>query len=131
MTPEISVVVPVHDEEGNVAALAREIARAREVGSKEDADALKGLELFAPRSALPDPEEDEFYVADLIGLEAVDPEGVRLGKVTAAPNFGAGDLLEVRPDAGASWLVAFTLENAPEVDMAGGRIVVVRPPEVD
>ena len=105
------------------------IARAEEIASKEDADALRGLELHAPRAALPEPEPDEFYLTDLIGLEAVGPDGALLGRVKGAPNFGAGDLLEIEPERGQSWLVAFTAETAPEVDVAGGRIVIVRPDE--
>jgi 16S rRNA processing protein RimM len=108
------------------------IARARGVESKEAADALKGLDLYAPRSALPAEAEDEFYLTDLIGLQAIAPDGTPLGTVKAVPNFGAGDLLEIAPaDGRASWLLAFTAENAPEVDIAGGRIVVVRPAEIE
>ncbi len=107
------------------------IARANEVATKEQADALRGLELYAPRSALPAAAEDEFYLADLIGLKAQGPDGSALGEVKAAPNFGAGDLLEVEPPGGGpTWLVAFTAENVPEVDVNGGRIVIVRPVEV-
>jgi 16S rRNA processing protein RimM len=61
----------------------------------------------------------------------VDPEGAALGRVRAVPNYGAGDLLEIAPDQGPSWLVAFTRENVPEVDLGGGRVVVVRPAEAD
>jgi 16S rRNA processing protein RimM len=107
------------------------IARAREVATKEEADALRGLDLYAPRSALPPPEEDEFYLADLIGLQAAAPDGAPLGRVKAVPNFGAGDLLEIAPEQGPSWLVAFTRENVPEVDLAGGRVTVVRPADAD
>ncbi len=107
------------------------IARATGVGSKEAADALRGLELYAPRSALPPAEEDEFYLTDLIGLLAVGPDGAPLGRVRAAPNYGAGDLLEIEPPAGASWLVAFTEANAPQIDIPGGRIVIVRPEDAE
>jgi 16S rRNA processing protein RimM len=107
------------------------VARAAEVADKDQADALRGLELYAPRSALPAPAEDEFYLTDLIGLEAVDPDGAPVGRIRAVPNFGAGDLLEIEPAGGGqSWLVAFTAENVPQVDVAGGRIVVIRPAEV-
>ncbi len=106
------------------------IVRAREVATKEEADALRGLDLYAPRSKLPPPAPDEFYLADLIGLAAEAPDGTPLGEVAAVPDFGAGDLLEIQPPGrGASWLVAFTQENVPEVDLQGGRIVVVRPAE--
>ena len=107
------------------------IARAREVSTKEEADALRGLDLYAPRSRLPAPAEDEFYLTDLIGLEVLDPAGAPLGRVRAVPNYGAGDLLEIAPETGPSWLVAFTAENVPEVDVAGGRVTVARPPEAD
>ena len=108
------------------------IARAKEVGAKEEADALKGLELYAPRSALPPPGEDEFYLTDLIGLRAESPDGAPLGVVKAAPNYGAGDVLEIEPPGRkATWLIAFTRDNVPIVDVSGGRIVVVRPEETE
>jgi len=108
------------------------IARAKEVATKEDADALKGLDLYAPRSALPATAADEFYLTDLMGLRAEAPDGAPLGAVKAVQNFGAGDVLEIQPPGrGASWLVAFTAETAPEIDLVGGRIVVVRPEETE
>jgi 16S rRNA processing protein RimM len=108
------------------------IGRAREAETKEAADALKGLDLYAPRSALPPPGEDEFYLTDLIGLRAETPDGAALGHIKAVPNFGAGDVLEIQPPGrGKSWLVAFTRESAPEIDITGGRIVIVRPPETE
>ena len=108
------------------------IARAKEVETKEQADALKGLDLYAPRGALPAPDADEFYLTDLIGLAAQAPDGTALGKVKGVQNFGAGDLLEIEPPGrGQSWMVAFTEETAPEIDIAGGRIVIVRPPETE
>ena len=105
------------------------IGRASEIGVKEEADALRGVELYVPRSALPPPDAEEFYQADLIGLAAVAPGGEALGKVKAVLNFGAGDLLEIAPAAGPTWMVAFTRTNAPEIDFEAGRIVVVRPEE--
>ena len=107
------------------------IARANQVATKEQADGLRGLELYAPRSALPAAAEDEFYLADLVGLKAQGPDGAPLGEVKSVQNYGAGDLLEVQPERGSSWLVAFTLESVPEIDLDGGRVVVVRPAEVE
>ncbi len=108
------------------------IARAQQISTKEEADALKGLELYAPRSALPAPGADEFYLADLIGLEAQAPDGAALGVIKAVLNFGAADVLEIQPPGHEpSWMVAFTSETAPEVDIAGGRVVVARPQETD
>ncbi len=108
------------------------IARAKEVATKEEADALKGLELYAPRSALPPPGEGEFYLTDLIGLRAETPDGSPLGAVKSVQNYGAGDVLEIQPPGRqASWMVAFTAESAPQVDLEGGRIVIVRPGETE
>jgi len=73
--------------------------------------------------------EDEWYVADLVGLEAVDPQGTSLGRVVAMHNFGASDIVEVAPaDGGENILVAFTEAAVPEVDIENGRLVLV-PPE--
>jgi len=108
------------------------IARAQGIDTKEAADALRGLDLYAPRSALPQPEADEFYVSDLVGLAVQAPDGTSLGNVKAAPNYGAGDLLEIEPEGGGqTWLVAFTQENVPEVSVVEGRVVVVRPAETE
>ena len=106
------------------------IARAKGIETKQQADALRGLVLHVDRDALPAPEEDEFYLADLIGLAAVAPDGSSLGKIRSVQEFGAGDLLEIQPPAGATWYAPFTKQVVPEVDIAGGRVVVDRPAEV-
>jgi 16S rRNA processing protein RimM len=105
------------------------VARAREVATREEAEALRGLELFVPRELLPDTDEDEFYLADLIGLAAVTPDGAALGRVKSVQNFGAGDLLEIAPEAGPSWWLPFTREAVPQVRIADGVVVAVRPAE--
>ena len=92
--------------------------------TREDVEALKSTKLFVPRDALPEAEEGEFYHSDLIGLAAVDEDGTALGRITAVHEFGAGDTLEVKPDTGASFFHPFTLHHAPEVDVAGGRVVL-------
>jgi 16S rRNA processing protein RimM len=109
------------------------IARTREIATPEEADRLRGLELFVPREALPEPDdEDEFYLTDLVGLTAVDPAGTLLGKVISVENYGAGDLIEVKPAGGGqTWLIEFTRENAPTVSIKDGRIVLVRPTETE
>ena len=97
------------------------------INDRNAAEALKGAELFVGRDALPAAGEEEFYHADLIGLEAQDGEARMLGKVAAIHNYGAGDVVEiVRPD-GDSVLLAFTRETVPIIDIAGGRIVVAVP----
>jgi 16S rRNA processing protein RimM len=106
------------------------VARAREVATPEQADALRGLRLYVPREALPEPDEDEFYLADLIGLEARDPAGALVGRIRAVQDFGAGDVLEITPaEPGPTWWLAFTRENCPDVRLAEGVVIVIRPLE--
>lgn len=107
------------------------VGRADEVASREAAEALRGLKLYVPRSRLPEPEADEFYLADLVGLAVETPAGEPLGQVKSVQDFGAGDLLEVQPPEGASWWLPFTRQAVPEIRLAEGRIVVVRPDETE
>ncbi len=100
-----------------------------DITSKEAADALRGISLYADRDKLPGLPDDEFYHADLIGLEVVDTGGTVLGQVSAVLNHGAGDLLEVYGSGlTAPILLPFTKAVVPTVDLAAGRIVV-DPPE--
>lgn len=106
------------------------IARAREVETREQAQALRGLRLHVTRTSLPDPDEDEFYLTDLIGLQARSPDGAVLGSVKSVQNFGAGDLLEISPaDGAASWWAPFTRDVAVEVRVSEGWMAIARPPE--
>lgn len=102
-------------------------ARVKGVTSKEEADALRGVSLYAERSALPSLPDDEFYHSDLIGLEVRDTGGKLLGRVSAVHNHGAGDILEVTGGAKAL-LLPFTRAVVPTVDLSAKRIVA-DPPE--
>ena len=104
------------------------IARAPEIASREDAEALKGARLYVDRSALPAPDEDEFYLDDLVGLQALDESDAPMGVVKAVYNFGAGDVLELKdiPGVNGVRLVPFTKEAVPSVDLAAGRVTVAR-----
>jgi 16S rRNA processing protein RimM len=105
------------------------IATVKGVEDRNAAEALKGLRLYVARAALPPAEAEEFYHADLIGLDAVTLAGERLGKVRAVHDFGAGDSLEIAVEAGGTLLVPFTKRAVPEIDLAGGRLVVDPPEE--
>jgi 16S rRNA processing protein RimM len=108
------------------------VARVEGVSDRNGAEALRNVGLYVAREKLPAPAEDEFYLADLAGLRAETREGVTLGKVIAVRNFGAGDLLEVAPpQGGESLLFAFTKSVAPIVDVAGGRVVIDPPAEIE
>ena len=103
-------------------------ARLSGVRSKEDADALRGTRLFAARDALPSLPDDEFYHADLIGLDVVDTGGETLGKVKAVLETGGHDLLELHAAGGSgTLLVPFTKAVVPTVDLEARRIVVDPP----
>lgn len=104
------------------------ICRIKGVADRNAAEALKGTELYVAREKLPAVAEDEFYHADLIGLAAAAPDGATVGTVVGVHNFGAGDLIEIKPHAGGQTeLIPFSDAFVPEVDIAGNRIVVVMP----
>ena len=104
------------------------VARIAEVATKEDADALKGTQLFADRAQLPSLPDDEYYHADLIGLQVLDAGGTVLGEVKSVLDHGAGDLLEIkRPGSSETVLLPFSLAAVPTVDLASGRIIADPP----
>jgi 16S rRNA processing protein RimM len=105
------------------------VARLAGIRDRDAARALARTRLYVARERLPQTDEpDEFYHADLIGLNVVDPAGENLGTVVAIHNFGAGDLIEVQPGAGGDTeLVPFDTVNVPAVDLAAGKIVVDPP----
>ncbi|MCR9077676.1 MAG: ribosome maturation factor RimM [Hyphomonadaceae bacterium] len=92
---------------------------------KEEWDQLKSTKLYVPRDALPETDEDEFYIDDLVGLAVFAGGDAQIGRVKAVLNHGAGDLIEVQPTrSGKPVLVPFTLEDVPMVDLDKGRIIV-------
>ncbi|TDL81997.1 16S rRNA processing protein RimM [Palleronia sediminis] len=104
-------------------------ARMTGIATKEEADALRGTRLFAPRDRLPALEDDEYYFSDLIGLPVFDSGGVEIGKVKAVLENPGADLLELRlPGTSETALLPFTRAIVPTVDLAAGRIVA-DPPE--
>lgn len=108
------------------------IVRAQEVETREQAEALRGLKLYIPRASLPPPDdEDEFYITDLIGLSVESAEGEPFGQVKSVHDFGAGDLLEIQPPEGPSWWLPFTREAVPEVKLAEGKVIAVKPAETE
>jgi len=111
-----------------------------QVPDRTAAEALNGVELFIDRSQLPDEEleEDEFFVADLVGLAAHDAAGAKIGEIVAVHDFGAGDLLEVAPVTSSgglarksAFLVEFTRETVPDIDFDAGRLTLIRPSEIE
>jgi 16S rRNA processing protein RimM len=105
------------------------IARIAGIDDRNAAEALKGHKLFVPRSALPPPDGDEFYHADLVGMRAELADGEHrreiIGTVAAVHDFGGGDVIEVETGRGVTIMVPFTRDAVPEVHVAEGWLVVV------
>ena len=134
----IAAYGPLEDDEGartftlTSARAAKDgaVARIEGINTREEAEALKGTALHVARAALPEmTEESTFYHADLVGLVAINAEGAALGQIVAVQNYGAGDLLEIRPATGGNTvLVPFTQEIVPEIDTQAGWLLML-PPE--
>ena len=118
-------VTQVREAKGHLVATLKGIA------TREEAERLNGIELYVARDKLPATDENEYYHADLIGLTAVDAAGEPLGRVIAILNFGAGDIIEIAPANGATMLLPFTHAVVPTVDVAGGRVVIELPAEIE
>ena len=104
------------------------IARVAGIQDRRQAEALRGLRLYLPRSALPETKAEEYYHADLIGLEAVLRDGTPVGRVRAIHDFGAGDTLELARPGAPPVMVPFTRAVVPVVEPAAGRLVLDPPP---
>ena len=102
-----------------------------EIAGRTAAEGLKGLELFVAREALPAPDANEYYHADLVGLAAVDEEDRAIGTVKAIHNYGAGDVIEIVRDDGDSVMLPFARDFVPLVDVANARIVVAVPEDAE
>jgi 16S rRNA processing protein RimM len=107
------------------------VATFEGVTTRDEAERLNGIELYVPREKLPATEDDEYYHADLIGLAAVTTADEPLGRVVAIHNFGAGDIIEIALPSGTTVLLPFTNAVVPTVDLAGGRVVIELPEEID
>jgi len=134
---DIAAYGPVTDEAGTREFTLRIVGHAGGalvievdgINDRNAAEALKGTRFYVARAALPEPEADEFYHADLIGLAAEDAGGAALGTVRAVHDHGAGVLIEIRAPDGSELLVPFTRAAVPHVDIADGRVVVAPPDE--
>jgi len=136
-TPSLLEQAPVHTDERSDKSLTVRlknpagkhwIAQVDGISDRNAAEALAGTDLWIEKSLLPDLPDDEFYHEELIGLTVLDAAGGhKIGTVIAIDNFGAGDLLEIRPETGAPFYLPFTRENVPSVDIKGGSIAVAIP----
>ena len=135
---DLAAYAPLLDERGRAWSLVwrgeglAELcdAQGRAVADRTEAEKLVNLRLFTTRDRLPETEADEFYLADLVGLLAVDEEGVELGRVAAIHDYGAGASLEIG-EGPASFYVPFTRAAVPVVDIPGGQITILKPDEIE
>jgi 16S rRNA processing protein RimM len=119
-------VTHAHEAKGHL------VATLRGVTTRNEAERLNGLELYVSREKLPATDDDEYYHADLIGLAAVTTAGEPLGKVIAIHNFGAGDIIEIAPPGSSTtMLLPFSNAVVPTVDLAGGRVLIELPDEIE
>lgn len=101
------------------------VAAIAEVRDRNHAERLNGTELFVDRSVLPDEDdEDAFFQTDLIGLAAIGVSGEAIGTVIAIHDFGAGDVVEIRPERGATVMIPFSEAAVPEIDIEAGTMTV-------
>ena len=107
------------------------VATLKGIATREEAERLNGVELYIARDKLPETDEGEYYHTDLIGLAAVSTTDAPIGRVIAIHNFGAGDIIEIAPPHGATMLLPFTNAVVPTVDLAGGRVVIELPQEIE
>jgi 16S rRNA processing protein RimM len=132
---DIAAYGPLADESGKQRLKLRVIGTAKgvmiaRISGFEDrnrAETLRGLRLYLPRAALPEPAEEEYYHADLIGLEAVSANGTPIGWVRAIHDFGAGDTLEIERTAAPPVVVPFTRAVVPVIEIEAGRLVIDPP----
>ncbi len=104
------------------------VARLRGIADRNEAERLRGTELFVARALLPPAGADEYYQSDLIGLAAISPDGDALGEIVAVQNFGAGDLLELLPSSGGQTeLIPFENAHVPKVDLEARQITIIIP----
>uniref|UniRef100_UPI0018DFAFD2 ribosome maturation factor RimM n=1 Tax=Roseomonas rosulenta TaxID=2748667 RepID=UPI0018DFAFD2 len=129
----IAAYSPLTDETGTrrfaITLKGGDIAAVEGVADRDAAQRLTGTKLFVDRDRLPPPEDEEFYLVDLIGLAAVTEGGDVLGTIRAVEDHGAGAFLIIA-GAGREHLLPFTRAVVPLVDIAGGRVTVVPPGEI-
>lgn len=124
---------PLSDESGGKTFvlhwLADGLARIDGIADRDAAAKLTGTRLYVSRDSLPQPDDDEFYLSDLIGLTARDADGQEIGQVRAVEDFGAGSFLTIVTEGGKEVLLPFTRAAVPEVKVAEGWLLVVPPGE--
>ena len=103
------------------------IVRAKSVDTRDAAEALRGVNLYVVRESLPEPNDGEFYHADLLGMVVKTQNGFPLGSLVAIHDFGAGEIAEVAPRKGTTIMVPFGGDRLIAVDMAAKELCLSVP----
>ncbi len=103
------------------------LAEVTGVADRNGAEALRGTKLYIDRDALPEADDGEYYIEDLKGLKVVDGQGNDIGTILSVENFGASDLLDIKPQSGQSFYVPFTDDTVLDVDFEGGTVKIQIP----
>ncbi len=121
-----SIELKITSSKGNVL-----IAWVNDIANRNDAEKLRGKEIFVDRLDFPETESEEFYHIDIIGLEVRSNSGKKLGVVKAMHNFGAGDIIDIILDKTKKReMYQFNDKTIPEVNIDGGYVVLVLPDEI-
>lgn len=105
------------------------LAEVKDVADRNAAEALRGTKLYIDRDALPDADDHEYYIEDLKGLRVVDAAGKEIGTVTDVVNYGAGDLIDIKPASGDNFYLPFTDDTVLDVDFECG-VITAELPEI-
>ena len=111
----------------SVTAKGLAIVRAKGVNTRDAAEALRGVTLYVVRESLPEPDDGEFYHADLLGMSVKGQDGVRLGSLIAIHDFGAGEIAELAPRKGSTIMVPFGGDRLIAVDMVAKELRLLVP----
>jgi len=136
---DLASYAPLLDDAGNAWSLtwrSEGVAELRDgmgrpLADRKAAEKLINTRLHVERARLPQPGSEEFYLADLVGLEACDEAGQPIGQVATVHDYGAGSSLEILRTGKVPLLVPFTKAAVPEIDVAAGRLTVVPPAEFE
>lgn len=127
----LSMYNPLETEDGRRFSLTLKnpvkgdwLAAVDGITDRTAAELLRHLRLYTDRKNLPSPDEGEIYVQDLIGCRAVTAAGEDVGTVIALQNFGASDLVEIRPLAGKTFYLPLIPPYVGEIDLQTGTVVV-------
>lgn len=129
---DLSGYNPLHDEDGKPYEVTLKnplkndwVAEIKGITDRNDAEKMRGLKLFIDRSAMPEADDGEFYYDDLIGCKTISPQGLVIGSVISVENFGAGDLLEIRPVmSGSSYFLPIAEPYVQTIDIVAKTIVI-------